>query len=136
MEPYADNLDPIVSGRFQIDELPSLGIGDSDTSAQYARLLRYAGQDCLVFFPFGRFIEFYGPQRILAASLLALRSVSLSRAVFAFTAGFPGHLAGIYAERAIRQHLAVVYVSQDPSPQNNGCKVRVPHRIWLPIGKT
>lgn len=101
--------------------------------AQYANLLCYAGQDCLVFFPFGRFIEFYGPQRILAAPTLGLRSASLSRAAFAFTAGFPVHLARIYAERAIRQHLSVVYISQGPSPLRNDCKVRVPHRIWLPM---
>ena len=34
--------------------------------AQYWRLARRAGNDSLVFFRVGRFIEFYGPQRFLA----------------------------------------------------------------------
>ncbi len=29
---------------------------------------RHAGNDCLIFFPMGRFIEFYGPQRLLATT--------------------------------------------------------------------
>lgn len=99
---------------------------------QYANLLRYAGQDCLVFFPFGRFIEFYGPQRLLAAPLLGLNTVFLPRAVYTLMVGFPACLSTRYARLALRQGLTVVFVGQISSLINHASKARVPHRVWLP----
>jgi RNA-directed DNA polymerase len=119
---------------FEVRWPPRRLAGAQGFPAQYATLLHHAGQDCLVFFPFGRFIEFYGPQRKLAAPMLGLKSALLPRAAYAFTAGFPGHLSGIYAGRAIEQGLAVVFVSQRSSPLGHGCKVRVPHTLWTPSG--
>ncbi len=57
--------------------------------SQYWRLACHAGNDSLVFCQVGRFVEFYGPQRLLAARALGLRSVTLPRAGYALTAGFP-----------------------------------------------
>jgi hypothetical protein len=91
-----------------------------------------AGDDCLLFFPCGRFIEFYGPQRHVAAPVLGLHSVALPRASYAFTAGFPGWLAGLYLSRAVRQGLSVVLVRQGPALLRQGCPPRVPWAVWLP----
>jgi RNA-directed DNA polymerase len=75
---------------------------------RYAALLRGAGTDCLVFHRFGRFVEFYGPQRLLAERVLGLRRVYLPRAGYGFLAGFPVRLAGRFGERALERGLAVV----------------------------
>ena len=56
----------------------------------------------LVFVPVGRFVEFYGAQRLLAERVLGLRRAYLPRAGFAFTAGFPAWRWNVYARRALR----------------------------------
>jgi hypothetical protein len=99
---------------------------------QYWHLARQAGDDCLVFFPLGRFIEFYGPQRAAAAPALGLRVVVRPRARYACTAGFPVWLTGVYTSRAVRQGWGVVQVQQVPTPLRHGCALRLPYAVWLP----
>jgi hypothetical protein len=68
---------------------------------QYAALLWHAGEDCLLFFQVGRFIEFYGPQRILAARVLGLGRTRLGRACYALPWGSrTASAAGICAVRS------------------------------------
>jgi RNA-directed DNA polymerase len=104
----------------------------SSLSAQYRALLRHAGVDVLVFCQVGRFIELYGPQRLLAQQTLGLKAALLPRAGFAFTAGFPRGLAGDYALRAIRAGLAVVQVDQLPAEWQAGCRPRRPVAVLVP----
>jgi RNA-directed DNA polymerase len=78
---------------------------------RYAQTVRSAGDDCLTFFRVGRFIEFYGPQRLLAERVLLLRRVYLPRAGYGLAAGFPVWLAARFAQRALHQGYAVVALS-------------------------
>ena len=84
------------------------------------------------FFQVGRFIEFYGPQRLLAVQRFGLRTVPLSRASFAFTAGFPKWLSVIYLLRAIRQGVAVFTMRQLPGQLECGPAKRVPCAVLIP----
>lgn len=104
--------------------------------AQYWRLASRAGDDSLVFFQVGRFIEFYGPQRFLAVRTLGLHSAALPRAGYAFTAGFPTHLSGLYASRAIKKGLIVLEVRQVSAPIHQGYPPRVPGSVLMPNGGT
>ena len=79
---------------------------------RYVQLVRSAGDDCLVFFRLGRYIEFYGPQRLLAEQILGLQRVHLPRAGYAFTAGFPVWLAARCAERALARACAVLTIQR------------------------
>lgn len=76
--------------------------------SRYWRLTCSAGEHSLVFFQVGRFIEFYGPQRLLATRLLGLRPAAIHRGRFALVAGFPAHLPEVYFRRAIGQGVGVV----------------------------
>ena len=87
-------------------------LGGSHFAAQYRRLIRHAGDGVLVFCQVGKFVEFYGPQRILATEVLGLRRVSVSRAGFAFSAGFPRSLHHAYVSRAVRAGYAVADVRE------------------------
>jgi hypothetical protein len=78
---------------------------------RYVQTTRNAREDCLVFYRVGRFIEFYGPQRLLAERVLGLRRIYLPRAGYGFAAGFPAWLASSFAQRALRQGCAVVVPS-------------------------
>ncbi len=99
---------------------------------QYWHLARHAGDDYLIFFQVGRFIEFYGPQRVAAAQVLGLHAVALPRAGYAFTARFPTRLSGRYSARAIRQGLVVVEVRQAPALLERGCIPRLPCTVLVP----
>jgi MutS domain I len=99
--------------------------------SQYAALLCHAGENSLLFFEVGRFVEFYGPQRLLAVRALGLRQTRLRRACYAFTAGFPLPLCGVYLRRALRQGFNVVWVPQ-ARPAIRDAWVRRPTRIHLP----
>ncbi len=100
--------------------------------SQYWHLARYAGDDCLIFFQVGRFIEFYGPQRVAAAQALGLHAVALPRAGYAFTAGFPERWSGLYTSRALRQGLIVLEVRQTPALLRQGCIPRLPRAVVIP----
>jgi RNA-directed DNA polymerase len=100
--------------------------------AQYGHVLRHTGDTCLVFFPYGRFLEFYGPQRLVAAPALGLHSRLLPRASYAFAAGFPVWLSGVYTSRAVRQGLIVVQFRQDLAPLHHRYTLRLPCSLWLP----
>ena len=100
--------------------------------SQYAAVLRHAGNDSLVFFEVGRYIEFYGPQRLLAVRVLGLRRVRLRRACYAFAAGFPRRLCGAYLRRALGQGFKVVWVPQ-VRPAIPDVGVRRPTRIHLSV---
>ncbi len=99
---------------------------------QYWSLVHHASHDCLIFFQMGRFIEFYGPQRVVATRALGLHTVRLSRAGYAFTAGFPKRLCRIYMSRAIKQGLTVVDVRQVSSTLNGKPRLRLPFALLMP----
>lgn len=98
---------------------------------QYGALVRRAGDQCLVFCPVGRFIEFRGSQRPVAERVLGLRTVYLWRAGFAFAAGFPTRLVSQYRRRALGQGWAVLEVRERESV-GGACKARVPWTLWVP----
>lgn len=100
---------------------------------QYSQLIRGARQDCLVFTRVGRFIEFYGPQRVIAERSLGLRLIRSPRGAYAFKAGFPGRLAGAYRSRAIRSGLSIVDVAELDSPGHGRCKPRQPVSVLVAI---
>ena len=102
------------------------------SQAQYWHLARHAGDDALVFFPCGRYIEFYGPQRVAAAAALGLRTIRLPRASYALTVGFPVWLSGAYLSRTVRQGLRVIEVEQRQTFLRHGCPSRLPRAGWLP----
>jgi hypothetical protein len=104
-----------------------------DFRSQYWSLARHAGNDCLIFFPVGRFIEFYGPQRMVAARELELHTVALPRAGYAFTVGFPTRLSSLYTAHAVRQGLNVVEVHQAPALLGRGCIPRLPSAVIIPV---
>jgi RNA-directed DNA polymerase len=103
-----------------------------DLRSQYWSLARHAGNDCLLFFPVGRFIKFYGPQRIMAARVFGLRVTPLPRAGYAFTVGFPTQLSDLYRARALRQGLLVVEVRQLPPELGRDCIPRQPCTVVMP----
>jgi hypothetical protein len=91
---------------------------------RYAALLRGAGSDCLVFQRVGRYVEFYGPQRLLAERVLGLKCVWLPRAGYGFLVGFPVWLQGRFAEQALRSKVAVF------SPASSGaCYLLTPPQV-------
>ncbi len=100
--------------------------------SQYWHVARHAGDGCLVFCQVGRFIEFYGPQRIVATQVLGLHPAALPRAGYAFTVGFPARLSGLYTSRAIREGLIVVEVRQTPALLRQGCIPRLPCAVVIP----
>jgi RNA-directed DNA polymerase len=102
---------------------------------QYWRLARHAGDDSLIFFQVGRFIEFYGPQRLLASRILGLRAARIDRGRFALTAGFPTSLCEIYLLRAIRLGVAVVVVRQQTQRHSRAVVTRLPSSLLIPMGR-
>jgi len=89
---------------------------------RYAHVLRGAGEDCLTFCRVGRYVEFYGPQRLMAERVLGLRHVYLPRAGYAFTAGFPVVVAARFVQRALSRGCPVVLV---PSQHSGGFGNRI-----------
>lgn len=63
---------------------------------------------------------------------LGLRAAALPRATYAFRAGFPMHLSGLYVSRAIKQGLMVVEVWQAPPLLARGCIPRLPCAVVIP----
>ena len=107
----------------------------SGFQAQYWSVVRHAGDDCLVFFQLGQFIEFYGPQRLSATPVLGLNTALISRAGYAFTVGFPTRLFGVYTARAIKQGSTVVEVRQMPTPLSGGWHRRLPCAVVIPMSQ-
>lgn len=103
-----------------------------NVQSQYWSLARHASDECLIFFPVGRFIEFYGPQRLLAARVFELRVTPLPRAGYAFTVGFPTQASDRYRARALQQGITVVEVRQRPPEPGWSCLPRQPWTVWLP----
>ena len=101
--------------------------------AQYWRMARHAGNDSLVFFRVGRFIEFYGPQRLLASRILALRAVPINRGRFALAAGFPTSLCENYLLRTIRQGVVVVVVREEAARLNRVVPTHLPSSVLIPL---
>ena len=95
----------------------------------YRDCIRPAGEQCLVFWPVGRFIEFYGPQRLLAERVLGLRRTRLARAGYALAAGFPRGLAPHFAAKALHAGFAVAFPA---APASAGSWPRVPRFLLAP----
>jgi hypothetical protein len=99
--------------------------------ALYRRATASAGARCLVFWPAGRFIEFHGPQRLVAEAVLGLRRVRLARGDYALTAGFPARLAPRFAVRAPQAQCSVVAVGQRRPWRSATAPTRVPIAVLL-----
>jgi hypothetical protein len=99
--------------------------------SQYWRPAQLAGQDSLIFFRVGRFIEFYGPQRLAATNALRLNTAVLPRGSYGFTADFPVRLLRPYASRALQQGLIVVEVEQSPELLPRGFMLRLPCTVLI-----
>jgi len=102
--------------------------------AQYSRLARHADDHTLLFFQVGRFIEFYGPQRLLASRILRLRAARIVRGSFALAAGFPTSLCEFYLLRAIRQAVTVVVVREEAAQHNRAVLTRLASTLLIPVG--
>ena len=103
--------------------------------SQYWRLASRAGDQSLVCYQVGRFIEFYGPQRYLAVRALGLRAVGMDRGRFAIIAGFPTCLSDFYIRRAIQRDLTVVAVGQVSSRPGAAFASRLPRAVLIPVGQ-
>jgi RNA-directed DNA polymerase len=88
-----------------------LHLRDRRVATAYGALLRAVPPGCLLFAPVGRFIETYGPQRLLAERVLRLRRVRLRGRPWAFTAGFHRRYAAHFAQCALRRGMAVVLLA-------------------------
>ncbi|MCC6849933.1 MAG: hypothetical protein IT294_15625, partial [Deltaproteobacteria bacterium] len=82
----------------------------------YVRLLWSVPHGGLVFLRVGRFVEFYGPQRLRAERVLGLRAAALPRAGYAFLAGFPVRRTPRFAARALAAGCAVVLAGREARP--------------------
>ena len=74
----------------------------------YAAIARAAGRSTLVFTRVGRYVEFFGPQRLLAQDRLGLRPVAIRRFGYGLTAGFPICREARMVERALRHGCTVL----------------------------
>lgn len=83
----------------------------------------------------GRYVEFYGPQRLLAERTFGLRPVYLPRAGYGLTVGFPRRFICDYARRAVDPGLAVVLVGARSTPSGSGRRRRWPVRLLVPAGE-
>jgi RNA-directed DNA polymerase len=101
-------------------------------NSQYWQLIRNANSDFLVFCQVGGFIEFYGPQRLIAIKSLGLRSVQYPHCSYAFRAGFPVFLSHFYKARALRQGLKVAEVRQVARAPKSGPILRLPFLLLMP----
>jgi RNA-directed DNA polymerase len=110
---------------------PERRLGGRRFSSQYGRLIRHAGHDALVFCQVGRFVEFYGPQRLLACGALRLVRVAIARGGFGFSVGFPLRLRGVYIARAVRAGYAVVEV-READRLSRSCAARQVVAAWFP----
>ena len=99
---------------------------------QYSWLVRHAPQDCLVFCQVGRFVEFYGPQRLTAEQVLGLTRARLPRAGYALTAGFPVRMATQYTRRALEAGRPIIEVRAGPRGLRTGCRPRMPTAVLMP----
>jgi RNA-directed DNA polymerase len=111
---------------------PERRLGGPRFSSQYGRLIRHAGHDALVFCQVGRFVEFYGPQRRLAARALRLVRVGIARGGFAFSVGLPVRLSGAYIARAVRAGFAVAEV-REVERLHRTCAARQVVAVWIPV---
>lgn len=83
------------------------------SSYQYGRFIRRADHDTLVFLHVGKFVEFHGPQRILAPRALRLVRAAIARGGFAFLWRVSAAVAAqTYIARAVQAGYAVAEVSE------------------------
>ena len=106
-----------------------------DYRTQYARMTRHAGSDCLLFCQVGKFVEFYGSQRLLAQSVLGLRPAMLPRAGYGLTVGFPMHSSAGYLSCAMAHGVSVVTARQQGLPSITGCAPRALRLVFVPAFK-
>lgn len=78
----------------------------------------------------GRYFEFYGPQRLLAQSLLGLRPAPLSRAGYGLTAGFPLQLLHTMVVRAASRGIAVAVIDEDREARGQACVPRLVRALF------
>jgi retron-type reverse transcriptase len=110
---------------------PERRLGGPRFSSQYSRLIRHAGHDALVFCQVGRFVEFYGPQRLLASRAFRLVRVAIARGGYGFSVGFPLRLRGTYIARAVRAGYSIVEV-REVERLHHTCATRQVVAVWIP----
>ena len=106
-------------------------LGGQRFSYQYGRFIRPADHDTLVFLQVGKFVEFYGPQRILASRAFRLVRVAIARGGFGFCVGFPLRLRQTYIARAVRAGYAVAEV-REVERLSRTCVMRQIVAVWIP----
>ncbi len=110
---------------------PERAVGGPRFSHQYGRFIRRADHHTLVFLQVGKFIEFYGPQRILASHALRLARVTVARGGFGFSVGFPLRLRQTYIARAVQDGYAVAEV-REGDRLSQSCAARQVVAVWIP----
>lgn len=103
---------------------------------RYRAAVAGAGEDCLVFWLVGRFVEFHGPQRLLAERVLGLRRAHIGRGDYAFTAGFPHALTSIFVAKAVAAGLSVMLPPQTRSASGRTSPVHRGPVIVTPSGSS
>jgi len=79
-------------------------------------------------------VEFHGPQRVLAERVLGLRPVHIGRGDYAFTVGFPGHLASAFAKRAVGAGVSVVLPVTNPGKSGSAPAASGPTLVVTNMG--
>jgi len=92
-----------------------LGLLQPRSRRTYAAIARAAGHSTLVFTRVGRYVEFFGPQRLLAQHALRLRPVGIRRFGYGLSAGFPTGCEARMVERALRRGHTVLRLAQRDS---------------------
>lgn len=110
---------------------PERRLGGPRFSSQYGRLIRHAGHNAVVFCQVGRFVEFYGPQRILASGACQLVRVAIARGGFAFSVGFPRRVQETYIARAVWAGYTIVEV-REVERLHRRCATRQVVAVWIP----
>lgn len=111
----------------------AISIFSSRYRSGYRGLHRRAEAETLVFVQCGAFVEFRGPFRAAAESVLGLGRVRPPRGPYLFGAGFPLRASRRYERTALASGYAVVHVRERRRRGRRLCRERVALEMVLPL---